>query len=69
VAYGMSPTDTLKAATSVAGRVLHKEIGLVKSGMLADLIALEGDPTVDIAAVRAVRFVMKDGVVFKSVAR
>ena len=65
VAYGMSPVDTLKAATSVAGRVLHKDIGVVKSGMLADLIALEGDPTVDIAAVRSVRFVMKDGVVFK----
>ena len=65
VAYGMSPVDTLKAATSVAGRVLHKDIGVVKSGMLADLIALEGDPTVDIAAVRNVQFVMKDGVVFK----
>lgn len=65
VDYGMTPVNALKAATSVAGRVLHLEIGQVKSGMLADLIATDGDPTKDISAVRSVRFVMKDGVVFK----
>ena len=45
VDYGMPAVDALKAATSVAGRVLHLEIGAVKSGMLADLIAVDGDPT------------------------
>ena len=65
VEYGMTATDALKAATLVAGRVLHMEIGSVKAGMLADLIAVEGDPTKNIAAVRNVKFVMKDGVVFK----
>jgi imidazolonepropionase-like amidohydrolase len=65
VAYGMSPTDTLKAATATAGRIFHMDIGLVKSGSLADLIALDGDPTKDISAVRRVRFVMKGGVVYK----
>jgi imidazolonepropionase-like amidohydrolase len=65
VAYGMSPTDTLKAATATAGRIFHMDIGLVKSGALADLIAVDGDPTKDISAVRHVRFVMKGGVVYK----
>src|SRR5438270_5880854 len=66
VAYGMPIVDTLKAATSVAGRVLHMEIGAVKPGMLADLIAVDGDPTKDITAIRRVRFVMKGGTVYKS---
>ncbi len=65
VEYGMSNLAALKAATSVAGRVLHMEIGLIKSGMLADLIAMAGDPAKDISAIREIRFVMKDGVVFK----
>jgi imidazolonepropionase-like amidohydrolase len=65
VAYGMAPLDVLKAATSVAGRVLHMETGSVKPGMLADLIAVQGDPTKDIGALRRVQFVMKGGVVYK----
>jgi imidazolonepropionase-like amidohydrolase len=65
VEYGMAPADALKSATSVAGRVLHLEIGQVKPGMFADLIAVDGDPTKDISALRKVKFVMKAGVVNK----
>jgi imidazolonepropionase-like amidohydrolase len=65
VDYGMSRLDALKAATSVAGRVLHMNIGEVKPGMFADLIAVDGDPATDISALRRVKFVMKAGTVYK----
>lgn len=65
VAYGMPAADALKAATSVAGRVLHMDIGQVKPGMLADLIAVDGDPVKEIGALRRVRFVMKGGTVYR----
>jgi imidazolonepropionase-like amidohydrolase len=65
VNYGMAPIDALKAATSVAGRVLHMDIGQVKPGLFADLIGVDGDPTKDIAALRRVKFVMKAGTIYK----
>jgi imidazolonepropionase-like amidohydrolase len=65
VDFGMSPVNALKAATSVAGQVLHMDIGAVKAGMLADLIAIDGDPVKDISAIRRVMFVMKGGTIYK----
>src|SRR5262245_22879141 len=67
VAYGMPIVDALKSATSVAARVFHLEnqIGRIKEGLFADVIAVEGDPTKDVKALRRVRFVMKGGVVHK----
>ena len=66
VAFGMSPIAALKSATSVAARVLHMDtlIGRIQSGLFADLVSFEGDPTKDITALRRVKFVMKNGVIY-----
>lgn len=67
VSHGLTPTQALVAATSTAAKVLHldKKVGSVRPGLLADLIAVEGDPTTDIAATRKVTLVMKGGTIHK----
>ena len=67
VQFGMPLIDALRSATSVNARVLYMsdKIGSVKSGLLADLIAVEGDPTRDVSALRRVKFVMKNGAIFE----
>jgi imidazolonepropionase-like amidohydrolase len=66
VEMGMKPIVALRSATSVAARVLHlKEVGSIKPGLLADLVAVEGDPTRDVKALRKVRLVMKGGTLYR----
>ena len=64
VEYGMTPLAALRAATSGNARILHLEssVGRIAPGLLADLVAVEGDPTREIGALRKVRLVMKGGV-------
>ncbi len=67
VDYGLPLADAIRVATSGNAKMFHLDdrLGSVKQGMLADLIAVDGDPTRDIKALRRVKMVMKDGKVFK----
>jgi imidazolonepropionase-like amidohydrolase len=67
VTNGLSPLQALRAATVNDAKMMHWDdrLGSVKAGLLADLIAVTGDPTKDIAVIRNVQLVMKGGVVYK----
>ncbi len=68
VRYGMTPMQAIKSATSVAARLLDEEdsLGAVAPGRYADLVAVAGDPLSDIEEMQRVRFVMKEGTVYRS---
>jgi imidazolonepropionase-like amidohydrolase len=64
--YGFSPLEVLRQATSGNAAIFHlADRGNIRAGLLADLVAVNGDPTADVAALRDVRLVMKGGSVFR----
>ncbi len=68
VGFGMAPMDAIQAATSRAAEMLDMkgEIGVVAPGAFADIVAVRGDPLKDVGILEHVRFVMRDGAVFKN---
>ena len=68
VEYGMKPIDVLKSATTINAQVFHlsDKLGKISSGFLADLVVVEGNPSIDISAVRKIKLVMKDGEIYKN---
>jgi imidazolonepropionase-like amidohydrolase len=64
----MSPADAIQSATSHAAEMLDMkgEIGVVAPGAFADIVAVSGDPLKDVGILEHVRFVMKDGAIFKN---
>lgn len=64
--YGFTPLEVLRQATSGNAAIFRlTDRGSIRAGQLADLVAVEGDPTKDIGVVRHVRFVMKSGVIYR----
>jgi imidazolonepropionase-like amidohydrolase len=70
VKWGMTPAQALQTATSNAAESLNfelkKEVGSIEKGKFADIVAVSGNPLVDITEMQRVKFVMKGGVVFRN---
>jgi len=68
VEYGMKPIDVLKSTTSINADVFGygNKFGRIRKNLFADIIAVEGDPSADIKNIRKIKFIMKDGVIYKS---
>ena len=67
VRYGMTPMQSIQSATTVAAALLgqQEQLGAIEPGKAADIIAVAGDPLADVSELERVKFVMKDGVVYK----
>ena len=67
VQYGMTPLEAIQAATLNAAELMgwQDRVGALEPGYFADLIAVEGDPLVDVTSLERVRFVMKGGKIYR----
>jgi imidazolonepropionase-like amidohydrolase len=67
VEFGMTPMQAIQAATSRPAEMLGRagELGVLAPGALADVVAVDGDPLKDVKVLEKVRFVMKDGKVYR----
>ena len=66
VQYGMTPTQAIQAATYNSSLALARnDVGVIEAGRFADIVAVKGDPTVDVTLLEQVNFVMKNGKVYK----
>lgn len=65
--YGMKPIDVLRSATSVNADVfkISNKVGRIKPGLRADILVVEGNPSANISVVRKVRWVMKEGIIYR----
>ena len=68
VEYGMSPIEVLRSSTSINADVFgySNSIGRIKSGLLADIIGVQNDPSADIKNIRNIKLVIKNGIVYKN---
>jgi imidazolonepropionase-like amidohydrolase len=70
VKWGITPAQALQMATTSAAESLNfdlgKQVGIIEKGRFADLVAVAGDPLMDITETERVKFVMKGGVVYKN---
>ncbi len=68
VEAGQTPMEAIRSATVVSAEAINmqNEVGSIEPGKYADIIAVEGDPLKDISVLEHVRFVMKDGKVYKN---
>jgi len=68
VQFGLTPMQAIQAATSHAAELLDEkgELGVLAAGAYADIVAVSGDPLQDVKELENVRFVMKNGTVFKN---
>ncbi len=64
---GMSPMEAIQSATIVAAELLFEQenLGQIKPGMRADIVAVNGNPLEDISVLENISFVMKEGVIYK----
>ncbi len=71
VEFGFTPLDAIKSATSKAAEMLGMQgkVGVIAAGAFADVVAVQGDPIADVNVLKAVDFVMKDGLIFREAAK